>query len=144
MLYKDYIKTVTECPFCKRQEIFTENKSAYITYAIAPYHEGHLLVVPKRHIIDIEDVSLVERNDIDDLIVQGVVVLKKAGYEHLSVLVRDGRTDVEKGNKSVDHLHYHIVPNIRIGDLDHVGKEREILEGESLNSAVDRFHSLFS
>jgi len=144
MLYKDYLKTMTVCPFCLKQDVFAENATAYLTYSLAPYHEGHMLVIPKRHVVNLEDFSTGERADIDALVVRSVSMLKKAGYEHLSVLVRDGKVDPIKSNKSIDHLHYHVVPDIRIGDLDHIGHEREILDGDALTQMVDRFRSLFS
>ncbi|MFA6552019.1 MAG: HIT domain-containing protein [Candidatus Paceibacterota bacterium] len=129
MKYSDFLKERKGCPFCDvKDEIIAENKSAYLTYALAPYHKHHLLVVPKKHTDKILDVSDDEMKDVYSLLKNGLGILKNLGYGNISLLVREGN---EIG-KSVPHLHYHIIPNIRVGDLDHEGNERKVLNKEEI------------
>lgn len=129
MLYSDYLPTITKCPFCEcNDRVFIDKKNAFLTYAKAPYHPDHLLVIPKRHVVSFLDITHEEKNDIDKLIKTGTKILKKLGYDNFSILVREGNSI----NKSVPHLHYHLIPNDRIGDLDHNGEQRQILSSEEI------------
>ena len=127
MKYSDYLKTVTECPLCsgpKRvNEVILQSDKSFLTYALSPYHKHHLLVVPNRHVESLSELDESEMEDIDALQEKALEILKKLSYTNISLLVREGNVE----NKSVSHTHFHIIPNIRIGDLDHYGKERRVL-----------------
>ncbi len=127
MLYKDLIQQRTdssECPFCGgANRVVKETPLAYLTYALAPYHKHHLLIVPKRHIISLHDITRNEMEDMLDLQHFGIGLLRALGYEDVSILIREGR----KTGQSIKHLHYHAIPNIRIGDLDHEGNDRKVM-----------------
>lgn len=125
ILYKDFQKKIKKCPFC-----FSENnrsviqyESAFLTYALAPYHQHHLLVIPYRHVETFMHLNAEESEEIDGLLRYGVRLLHAHGYKNCSILVRDGMGS----GKSIRHLHYHIIPNIQIGDMDHYGQERKIM-----------------
>lgn len=129
MKYSDFIKEKRPCPFCERgDKVLAENDTAYITFALAPYHPDHLLVVPKRHTEHLLDITEKEMGDIDILEKKGLDILSKLGYLDMSILVREG----DGTGKSVSHVHYHIIPNIRLGNSDHTGAEREVLSAEQL------------
>ena len=140
MLYQDFLKELHTCPFCAEEEIkFAESEHAYLTYALAPYHPHHLLVIPKQHVLHYLDLSKDEEYEISMLIRSGVEALKRLGYQNITVLVREG---VAVG-KSIAHLHYHVIPNIRIGDIDHGGRERIILTPEEIASTVSEITRVF-
>ncbi len=130
MLYKDFLKTLTGCSFCEETKInknIVENSSAYLTYAIAPYHKHHLLVVPRRHVEIILDLNEEEVADLEDLQKRGMQLLKKLGYSNMTIVEREG----DNTAKSVPHLHTHLIPAARIGDLDHNGNEISIKTNEN-------------
>ncbi|MEI8337650.1 MAG: HIT family protein [bacterium] len=137
---KDFLKIPRACPFCKphKKDILESNESAYLTYALAPYHQDHLLVVSKRHITEILDLTDKEVCDIYQLNKAAVVVLKKLGYKDISILVRDG----DHTMKTVKHLHYNIIPNTRLGDIDHLGGGREILTSTEVDETIKRVSSV--
>lgn len=129
MFYRSYLKKMTGCPFCKAKDrIFISKTTAYLTYSKAPYHKDHLLIIPKRHIESFFDLTKKEDEDIRQLIKIGAKILKKLKYNNFTVLVREG----DDSNKSIKHLHYHLIPNNRIGDLDHLGRSRKILSEEAV------------
>lgn len=129
MIYSEYLETVKTCPFCDcKDRIFVDREYAFLTYAKAPYHPDHLLVIPKRHVTSFFELNEAERIAINELIRIGSEVLKKLEYTNFSILVREG----DAINKSVPHLHYHLIPNDRIGDLDHNGEPRQVLSPEEI------------
>jgi diadenosine tetraphosphate (Ap4A) HIT family hydrolase len=137
MYYKDLLKTRTSCPFCKpyTQRAIKRIGSTYLTYALAPYHKHHLLVITDRHIENFQDLSPEETKSINDLLHVGVDLLKSIGYKNYSILVRNG----EEIGKSIPHLHYHIIPCVMIGDLDHHGEERKVLTDLEINDLLKDF-----
>lgn len=133
MLYKDFRTSITKCPFCsKKNRIIVDYESAFITYALAPYHPHHLLVIPKRHVESFLLLNAEEAEEIGGLLRFGMKLLHTHGYHNASILVRDGK----EAGKSIPHLHYHIIPNIQIGDLDHYGQERRILSKTEIMNVV--------
>ncbi len=126
MLYKEFLDTLDGCPFCfGSNRVIVDGTHAYLTYALAPYHKHHLLVLPKRHVESVGDLTDVEREEIEKLQGDGLRILQKLNYESISLLVREGPVNV---NKSIRHTHYHVIPKIQVGDLDHYGQKRRILD----------------
>lgn len=133
MLYKDFLSDLDGCPFCQgKNQIILDGEYSYLTYALAPYHKHHLIIVPKRHVESVEDLTKEELKEIEEFQKKGVSVLKKLGYTSVTMLVREGNGE----NKSIDHVHYHVVPAIMIGDLDHYGQERRILSPEEVEETL--------
>ncbi len=144
MKYSDFLEQNKDrtCPFCsiKPDEKFLENESAFLTYALAPYHKDHLLVVTKRHFDQLLDATPEEAKDIDELESKGIKILHNLGYKNISIIVREG----EDTGKSVEHIHYHIIPDTRIGDLDHDNDARPILSSEEIEALGKRIRSVIS
>jgi diadenosine tetraphosphate (Ap4A) HIT family hydrolase len=133
MLYRDFLKELHTCPFCSpKDRVLVETEHAYLTYALAPYHPHHMLVIPKRHLLHFLELAKEEQNEIDTLIKDGFAALRHLGYQNITALVREG----SEVGKSIAHLHYHLIPNVRIGDIDHEGRERAILTPEEIESTV--------
>ncbi len=136
----EFLKIPRDCPFCniQKKDIITENNSAILTYSLAPYHKDHLLVVSKRHVEEILDLTNEEVSDLYELVKKSLLVLKRLGYEDISILIRDGGNKM----KTVAHLHYNIIPTSRLGDIDHKGSERKILTPEEINETINRIDSV--
>lgn len=136
MKYSDFLKGERPCPFCnpKPEEVIFETEKAYLTFALAPYIQDHLLVVPKRHIEHLLDVSHRESDDVDFLQDKGWEILQKLGHKSVSYIVREG----EGSGRSVTHIHYHVIPDVRMGDVDHNGDERHILTPDQVTETVNR------
>jgi diadenosine tetraphosphate (Ap4A) HIT family hydrolase len=135
MKYSDYLKNLHEhkqdnehpCPFCgadvQKARAIVDRPTAYLTYSVAPYHPDHLLVIPKRHIEHILNITDTETKDIDFLQKKALQILTKLGYTNMSILVKEG--DVKE--KTIAHTHYHIIPDVVLGDTDHTGNDRVLL-----------------
>lgn len=137
MLYKDFLSDITCCPFCKPicNRVIQEEKDAFLTYSIAPYHRHHLLVVPYNHIEHFQELTAQETQSIEKLLHIWVNLLRSLGYEDYTILVRNW----ENIGKSIRHLHYHIVPAVIIGDLDHRGQSRIIMSGKEIDKLMSEF-----
>ncbi|MEO5948789.1 MAG: HIT family protein [Candidatus Saccharimonas sp.] len=134
MKYVDYLKTQIRCPFCYDIERRTliENDGAILTYAQAPYHKYHLIVIPKRHVENIKDLSWSENISITALLVSGIKALDKIGHNDCSILVRDANAP----QKSVKHLHYHIIPGGYLEDVSINCEVRKLLSDEDEMSLI--------
>lgn len=129
MLYTKYLKKINQekiCPFCnlKKSEILRSNESANLILAKAPYSKDHLLIVPKRHIIFINDLTKEEKQNIEKLIYFGFKKLHEK-HKNVTMLYREGNK--KEVGKSIDHLHIHLIPHMQIGARDINWRKRKIL-----------------
>jgi diadenosine tetraphosphate (Ap4A) HIT family hydrolase len=132
--YVDYLKTLSGCPFCENESrIILRTGEGFLTYSISPYHKHHLMVIPNRHVESLFELSQSEKDDLDLLQIRALEILKKLGYESISLLVREGNVE----NKSIKHIHFHAIPNIRVGDLDHYGQERRVMTESEIHQTLE-------
>jgi len=105
---------MTNCIFCK---IIAGDAPASIVYEddkfIAlmdayPLTEGHCLVVPKSHVIRLDDLKANQRATLFDIGHKIVEAQKKIGLgiQGTNILVNDGKA----ANQTVPHLHLHLIP----------------------------------
>jgi diadenosine tetraphosphate (Ap4A) HIT family hydrolase len=134
MLYKEMLENLEGCPFCegKKNEVLLDGSHSFLTYALAPYHPHHLLVIPKRHVESLTELTDEEEGEIANLEQKGIRALQKLGYESASLLVREGNAK----NKSVCHIHFHLIPEIAIGDVNSKGEERKVMTEEEVEKIV--------
>lgn len=99
-----------ECPFCRRYEnkdYILENDLAFAFFDSFPVSDGHVLIVPKRHIPDYWSTTAEEKVAILDL-------LDKAKHLVESKYVPDGYNVGinigEMAGQTVMHLHVHLIP----------------------------------
>lgn len=143
MKYHEYLKTKQrKCPFChKTRDYVYQTEKAYLTYCLAPYHRYHILIVPKRHIVDFTKLTPKEELNINSLIKIGIKILEKLGYKDYSVLVRNGK----KIGKSIPHLHYHLVPEVQLIPIPENAPQeikdliRDIMDKEEIKKIVADF-----
>jgi diadenosine tetraphosphate (Ap4A) HIT family hydrolase len=132
MEYGEALKTIKRkriCPFCqtKENEIIEESTYMYVIPARAPYIKDHLLIIPKRHVNLLKELSQRELTDLYTLVDTRT---KKLHQYHKSVnlLLRDGLVSDRKCGKSINHLHFHLVPDCDIGEKTGKGEpNREFL-----------------
>jgi ATP adenylyltransferase len=103
------------CPFCRIPGL--DDKDGLVVaradevYAVLnnhPYNPGHLMVVPYRHVAELEDLTEAETHGLAELTRQAVVAIKKASSPHgFNVGLNLGGV---AGGSLADHLHQHVVP----------------------------------
>ncbi len=73
-----------------------------------PYNPGHLLVAPYRHVGDLADLTVDERNEMFELIIQGEQAIKGTMQpQGFNMGCNQGRV---AGAAVDDHVHFHLVP----------------------------------
>lgn len=116
MQYNEYLLNVLkwECPFCNIKKEFVLEKWKYFTVILAraPYIKDHILIVPNRHIIRIKEFKVEEINSLFPLIEKWTKKLEKI-HKEVNLLLRDWVANGIAG-KSIDHLHFHLVPDCEI------------------------------
>ena len=103
------------CVFCallgsggEADRVLERRPLAFVTLAKYPYNPGHLLILPTRHVADIEDLADEEGVEVNALLRKSVRVLReRAGPEGFNVGLNLGRP---AGAGIPEHLHWHVVP----------------------------------
>ena len=105
------------CVFCRALElppddddawVLARDGHAFVTLAKFPYNPGHLLVLPTRHIGDIEALSADENAAIAALTQRSVRALREASEPHgFNIGLNLGHV---AGAGIPEHLHWHVVP----------------------------------
>lgn len=123
------------CLFCDdtiRDHVFLETDLAFAAYNIAPILPGHSMVIPRRHIESIHELSVDELAGffIFSRVVTGL--LQKAFHaEGFDWSLQESET----AGQSIAHLHLHIIPRIT-GDLKKPGDWYRKLEKQR-NMVID-------
>ena len=109
-------KGVGGCPFCTTREAARElpglivraGLHAYVILNLFPYNNGHLLVLPFRHVADITDLTADEANELMALLIESRAVLGEVlKTEAFNVGMNLGSA---AGAGIPGHLHFHLVP----------------------------------
>lgn len=144
MNYDDFLKeqSASPCFFCgfPSEPFVDENEYCYVVLARAPYTADHLLVVPKDHVIFLNELSSAQLDAAMALITKWTAKLHET-YPWLTLLLRDGLTGWELG-KSVNHLHFHLIPKVAvtaIGNRD----DREYFDDEIFSLKTEEFKEKF-
>lgn len=108
--YDRVVSALDKCVFCdlKEKYIIAEEGGMVLSVNLFPYLDGHLLIIPRRHIEKFQEITQDEWVTINHLIILGIDLLKKGfGTEDSNILYREGGVG---SGKSLGHLHFHIMP----------------------------------
>ena len=117
-------------------------KISYILLNLYPYNNGHLMIVPTRHVASLGETSVDERAELMELTRLAELVLGEAYRPHgMNVGINMGRAG---GAGIVDHVHVHVVPRWEGGTnfMTSVGESRVL--PESLEQTVERLKPVFA
>jgi diadenosine tetraphosphate (Ap4A) HIT family hydrolase len=141
-----------KCPFCDKKNInkqaIFKNKSVFVLYNICPANKGQCLVVPKRHVENIGQLSEKELVDLAKTVKLVSVKLKK--YLKPDGL-NYGFNEGEHSGQRVSHFHFHIMPRFK-GDKNKLPeyhlfhrnpKKKKRLGENELGAYVEEFKKLF-
>ncbi len=104
------------CIFCDKPKeskddenfILYRGKHSFIIMNYYPYNNGHLMVVPYRHLSDITLLNDEKNKEISSLIQTSVSIIRKTmNAEGFNIGMNLGKT---AGAGIDEHIHYHIVP----------------------------------
>lgn len=104
------------CIFCdkpgqtrdRENLILHRGESCFVIMNFYPYNNGHVMIVPYRHVSNLDDLTASERNDLMALLTASAEILKRAiKPDGLNIGMNLGKV---AGAGIDDHLHFHIVP----------------------------------
>lgn len=125
-----YIRSAVEpgdagCPFCAIPEagddegllVVRRGEAAYVVLNLHPYNPGHLMVLPYRHVADLEDLTRPESDELMALTQQAIRTIRSVSApQAFNVGLNLGGV---AGGSLADHLHQHVVPRWR-GDANFI------------------------
>lgn len=103
-----------KCIFCNRENIVTdfvyEDELLLAFMDQDPINEGHILLVPKQHYLDVDEIP-------DELLVRIIIVSKKIITAIKKIYHPDGYSIMQNGGvfNDIGHYHMHIFPRY-VGD----------------------------
>ena len=108
--YDRIVTALDKCVFCdlKPKYVIMEQAEVVLTVSLFPYTEGHLLIIPRRHIERLKELTGLEWLAVNALLLIGVDLIAKAlGVDDVNIIYREGGA---ASGKSLGHLHWHIMP----------------------------------
>lgn len=137
------------CVFCQAQEdggqsrlVLWQGDACFVILNLYPYNNGHLMVVPRRHVGTLADVEPDELSELMRLTRLSEIVLTEAYRpQGLNVGMNLGRP---AGAGVVDHVHIHVVPRWT-GDTNFmsvVGNVRVL--PEDLEHTAEKLRAIFA
>ena len=144
-------KPDTGCVFCQAAEasrrsapeslVLFSGTTSYVVLNLYPYNNGHLMVVPYRHVATLAALTLDELQEMALLTQRSEVTLTEAYQPHgINVGINLGKP---AGAGVLDHVHIHLVPRWN-GDTNFmtvVGNVRVL--PEDLSETVKRLKPIF-
>jgi ATP adenylyltransferase len=103
------------CPFCAMQDrpledglVVALEERCFVVLNLHPYNPGHLMVLPRRHVAELEELDAEEAGELMVLTQKAIRVLKEVSGPHaFNVGLNLGGV---AGGSLADHLHQHVVP----------------------------------
>ena len=133
------------CPFCheKPEHMLQEGKHFFVIPARAPYVKHHILIIPKRHVnllMTLTHAEILEMNRLVDTRAKKL----HSKYKDVSLLLRDGLVKDPMINKSINHLHFHLLPNVAVHIESQTKSEnRKRLEDEIYTKTAQAYRKTF-
>jgi ATP adenylyltransferase len=134
------------CIFCElhgRNEnlVLFRGRLCFVILNLYPYNNGHLMVVPNRHIAELASTTADERAELMALVRHAEMALGEGYRPHgINVGMNLGRP---AGAGVLDHLHIHLVPRWN-GDTNFMGVvgNTRVLP-EDLSQSAERLRPIF-
>jgi ATP adenylyltransferase len=112
-----YIKDTGDsgCPFCRipglpddEGLVVARGETVYAVLNLHPYNPGHLMVLPYRHVAELEDLTEAEARELMTFTQRAVRTMRKVAAPHaFNVGINLGTV---AGGSLAEHLHQHVVP----------------------------------
>jgi len=127
---ESFANRVVDCRFCRvpKEQIIFENELAYAIRDAFPVTPLHTLVIPKRHLSDVFELSRPETNAYNELLRLAKRQIQEAEPEVCGFNV--GINNGEAAGQTIEHCHVHLIPRRR-GDVEKPkGGIRNVIPGK--------------
>ena len=134
-----------DCPFCSIDLIKTRivhySQACLVILSNPSLAEGHLLIIPKRHLDNISQLNKEELIDIFENLIkfENILLKKNSGCD----IRQNFRPFIKQNSYKVNHLHFHLIPRNNEDELYSksmvYGKDIfRFLSEEKLNNIIKR------
>ena len=110
--YDQIWQTVGRCVFCghdevqKHHEVFEEN-GVYMTVPAYAYVDGHLMVIPRRHVKSVKELTPSEWETMRKMFYLAKKMIRDTyGIKGMQIVQKDGAS----AQSTVEHIHFHCIP----------------------------------
>jgi histidine triad (HIT) family protein len=107
--YDSIWQSVGKCVFCDLRDkyVFYEENGIVMTIALYAYIDGHFMVVPKRHVRSVKELTAAEWETMRKLFYIAKKLIRKIhGVKGMQIVQKDGAD----AQSTVEHIHFHCVP----------------------------------
>jgi bis(5'-adenosyl)-triphosphatase len=120
------LQRIEDCPFCRIQKeaVFGESEHFLAVYNIAPILPGHSLVIPKRHVESLMDLT---ESELIEFMIFGRNIAKLLLKAFKTPAFNWTIQEKEEAGQTIAHLHMHIIPR-KQGDLPQPGDWYPLLQ----------------
>lgn len=121
---------MSDCIFCNpdKERVFLANDLAYALWDNFPVSDGHVLVIPRRHVADYFGLTTEELLDCDDLLRRARELLLERDKSVLAFNI--GANAGAVAGQTIFHCHLHLIPR-RAGDVENPrGGVRHVIPGK--------------
>lgn len=101
------------CPFCsidkQKTVIIRENKNTLVVFSNPKLMDGHLLVIPRKHVEKLSELNKEDRNELFQTVIdfqEKILAKVSKGCD----IRQNYRPFQEQNNLKVNHLHIHLQP----------------------------------
>lgn len=107
--YDGIWQSVGKCVFCDLNEkyiVFEEN-GIVMTIALFAYTDGHMMVIPRRHVRSVKELTPSEWETMRKMFYLAKKMIREAhGIKGMQIVQKDGA----EAQSTVEHLHFHCIP----------------------------------
>lgn len=110
--YDNIWQTVGRCVFCGHDEVqqyheIYEENNVYMTVPAYAYIDGHLLVIPRRHVHSVKELTSGEWDTMRKMFYLAKKMIREVyGVKGMQIVQKEG----QDAQSTVEHLHFHCVP----------------------------------
>lgn len=107
--YDDIWQSVGKCVFCdlKDKYVFFEQNGVVMTVNIHAYIDGHLMIIPRRHVRSVKELTPQEWETFRKFMYIAKKLIREThGIKGIQIIQKDGAD----AQSTVEHLHFQILP----------------------------------
>jgi len=107
--YDDIWQSVGKCVFCDLNDkyVFYEENGVVMTVALFAYTDGHFMVVPRRHVRSVKEITPGEWETMRKMFYMAKKLIRKIhGIRGMQIVQKDGA----EAQSTVEHIHFHCIP----------------------------------
>lgn len=107
--YDSIWKNVGKCAFChlNNDYVVYEENGVVLTVALYAYIDGHMMIIPRRHIRSVKELTPTEWETMRKFMYIAKKMIRKSfGIKGMQIIQKDG----SDAQSTVEHLHFHCIP----------------------------------